>query len=111
MVYLSIDKQYYSGTINNTHRDGSVTVLYDDGVKERLNSDNEECNYESLHASSRQIIVNRSNFEDFAVKDKVPKTLQHVYYHFRNKSFLRFQVQAFEIVIFYKSYKLQEKVF
>lgn len=57
MVYWPIDKRYYAGTTNNIHRDGNVTVLYDDGAKERLNTDNKKLRYESLHVSSGQTIV------------------------------------------------------
>ena len=41
MVYWPDDDTNYAGTVKNLHRDGSVTVLYDDGQTERLNMDSE----------------------------------------------------------------------
>lgn len=103
MVYWPDDKLHYPGTVSTLHRDGHVTVLYDDGEKERLRLGDERWNYEPTNISALSSFVTNI--------DQEPIELQRMMDHFRNKPFMRHQAQGFEQFPLVKSYRIEKDTF
>lgn len=48
LMYWPLDEIYYAGTVKHLHQGGQITVLYDDGGKERVHFDDEIWNMKTL---------------------------------------------------------------
>lgn len=60
-MFWPLDDTYYSGTIKTTHKNGEVTVLYDDGIKERLQMDNKVWKYYNHKTTANAEIIKENN--------------------------------------------------
>lgn len=112
-IFWPDDQKFYAGTVKHMHRDGFITVIYDDGERERLNFDNEiwrnESTTDSVCASSAQ--VDSVDLDLETVKDIEPMELKKMADYFGNKTFLKHQAQGFEQFVLHKAYDAEEAVF
>ena len=91
------------------HNNGEVTVLYDDGQKERLNMDAELWHFEN---ETHNVSANSGTMVTAPViDDKEPVVLQRMLAHFGNKTFLHHEAQGFEQFALVKAYMHEEDSF
>lgn len=111
-VFWPLDDTYYSGVVKHLHQNGEVTVLYNDGAKERLQMDKEIwkhcCNAATANAVGAK---DKESSSEYTVKNMEPYELQRMYNFFGNKPFLRFQAQGFEQYVITSAYKQEEESF
>lgn len=110
-VFWPLDDTFYSGTVKHMHNNGEITVLYDDGGRERLNMDNEKWNYSANQATASSGISRPDENPEYAIEDIEPRELDRMFQYFGNKPFLRFQSQGFHQFILSSAYKNEEQSF
>lgn len=77
MVYWPAEKVHYGETVKTLHRNGGVTVLYDDGENERLDLGDEEWHHENPVFPAHSSFVRNI--------DQNPKEILRLLDHFCNK--------------------------
>ena len=111
-IFWPLDDTYYGGTIKSMHQNGEVTVLYDDGMKERLEMGNEVWKYDNLATTANTGIIKEAQENtETKVEDMEPHELNRMFQFFGNKPFLKFQAQGFEQYILSAAYKKEEESF
>lgn len=91
------------------HRDGKVTLNYDDGDYKRLHLYNEQLYFENNEAT----ISGNSRYVSKVphVSDAEPIVLNQMDEHFGNKPFHKFQAQGFEQFVLVKAFKKEGETF
>lgn len=100
--------------MGHLHRDGCVTVDFDDGDKERLNFSNEVWHHVSIE--SNPSILNAQNGQTSdgilkTVQDADRDELKRLFEFFGNKPFCKHHVQGFEQFVLNNSYDFEEAAF
>lgn len=97
----------YVGTVKTLHRNGHVTVVYDDSIKERLNLDKDKWKYENTN-------VNAITYSVFIASTDIYhelRMLQSMLDRFSNKAFIRQEAQGFELFALANLYSAEEQPF
>lgn len=106
------DNQYYSGIVKHMHRAGTVTIVYNDDVRERLILESKVWRFDK---SSSATVINASSgevrFSDNADGHAELAELNNMSKYFGNKPFLRHQTQGFRQFVILRSYAAEERVF
>lgn len=110
-VFWPEDQQFYCGTVKHLHRNGEITVLYDDGEDEHLNMDKEIWKFDLSIATACASTGQAFNEIHENITDAEPAELKCMIKVFGNKSFLKHQAQGFEQYVLEKAYKAEEVVF
>lgn len=96
-------------TVKHLHRDRRVTVLYDDGDRERLILENKKWNHAANLSVSTSIVSN--NIEKMRMVDNEPDVLEKLLVLFGNKSFMRYESQGLEQYVLQRAYDAEEGSF
>lgn len=82
-VYWPLGKKNYAGTVYTLHRDGCVTVLYDDGATERLKLDDEAGQYEKPAVTANSCTITDKS----EIDDHEPQEMQRMFHYFGKRVF------------------------
>lgn len=97
------------GTVKHPHRDGQVTVLYNDGDRERFNFEIETWNHAASLSANTPTVSNK--IEKMKMVDNEPDMLEKLMVHFGNKSFMKKEYHGFEQYVLQKAYDAEEGSF
>lgn len=111
-VFWSLDDMFYSGMVKTIHKNGEITILYDDGVKERLDMEKEKWNYSrNTTTANSGAMSDGKDRSEHEVTDIAHLELNRMFQFFGNKPFLKFQAQGFEQFLLQAAYKDEEQSF
>ena len=110
MINWPLDSVHYPGTVRNLHQDGNVTVLYDDGMTERLDMNNEIWHYETTGTLSA--CTSNTQPLEKPGHNIIQNELQKALNYFGNKQFMKQQGQCLEQqYILANAYNAEEESF
>lgn len=115
LVFDPNENEHYPGTVQHKHRDGFITVNFDDGYINRINPAEEDWTFQYESDTDSTIKSSSSKIErdsgPLSIMNIEPDVVRGLLNHFGNKSFMRHEAQGFEQCVLDKSFSDEEETF